>query len=254
MSEVCSVALKTHKIHFPPRLCPGPRWGSLECSPKPYSRMANATHLYTFPPRRLQRLDLGVFATSKSVPNFYHGFMVTLVMPQTIQITVVGKIKLWFDLNHDLRLVVIRFRPQQIRFDRLRLIWVFEIWDLLSQIWDLKSKDLRCGLGIWFGICPPLTVILQNLRKHKLQVNYFIYFLLTWCYRVCLLFGGVEVRASDLWWRGQGYFNPSVLRLGLSIGKTHYRVREPTAAWQCVDICQHRSLWAKTAALEWCPS
>jgi len=27
----------------------------------------------------------------------------------------------------------------------------FEIWDLPSQIWDLKSKDLRFGVGdsIW---------------------------------------------------------------------------------------------------------
>jgi len=34
------------------------------------------------------------------------------------------------------------------RFD---LIWVFAIWDLPSQIWDLKSKDLRFGVGdsIW---------------------------------------------------------------------------------------------------------
>jgi len=29
--------------------------------------------------------------------------------------------------------------------------------------------------------------------------------------------------------------------LGLLTCKTHYRVREPTAAWQCVDIRQHRS-------------
>jgi len=36
---------------------------------------------------------------------------------------------------------------------------------------------------------------------------------------------------------------PSVLRccwLGLLTCKTHYRVREPTAAWQFVDIRQHR--------------
>jgi len=37
---------------------------------------------------------------------------------------------------------------------------------------------------------------------------------------------------------------PSVLWccwLGLLTCKTHYRVGEPTAAWQFVDICQHRS-------------
>jgi len=39
-------------------------------------------------------------------------------------------------------------------------------------------------------------------------------------------------------------FAPSVLWccwLGLLTCKTHYRVGEPTAAWQYVDICQHRS-------------
>ena len=29
--------------------------------------------------------------------------------------------------------------------------------------------------------------------------------------------------------------------LGFLTGKTQYRVREPTAAWQFVDICEHRS-------------
>ena len=38
------------------------------------------TPLHTFPLRRLRLLDLGVFAASKSVPNFHHRFMVTLLI------------------------------------------------------------------------------------------------------------------------------------------------------------------------------
>jgi len=47
------------------------------------------------------------------------------------------------------------------------------------------------------------------------------------------------------WTRGAAHrHTPSVLWccwLGLLTGKTHYRVGEPTAAWQFVDIRQHRS-------------
>jgi len=43
LSEMHSGELKMHKIHFRPRLWPGPRWGSLGFSPlphRPHSRMA----------------------------------------------------------------------------------------------------------------------------------------------------------------------------------------------------------------------
>ena len=36
-----------------------------------------------------------------------------------VQMTVVGKIKSWFDVNHGLGHIAIRWKPQKIRFDRL---------------------------------------------------------------------------------------------------------------------------------------
>jgi len=75
--EMCSVELKTHQIHFRLGICLGPRCGSLERSPRPLNRMGRGYPPY-IPPQRLRWLDLGVFATSKSVQNFYHRFMVTL--------------------------------------------------------------------------------------------------------------------------------------------------------------------------------
>jgi len=53
---------------------------------------------------------------------------------------VVGKIKSRFDLNRDFRHIVIRFRPQKIRFDCLRL----EIW------FDLLFLEIRFG-SKWCG-------------------------------------------------------------------------------------------------------
>ena len=52
----------------------------------------------------------------------------------------VGKIKSRFDLNRNLRHIVIRFKPQKIRFDCLRL----EIW------FDLLFLQIRFGPK-WFG-------------------------------------------------------------------------------------------------------
>ena len=54
--------------------------------------------------------------------------------------SVVGKIKSQFDLNHDLMHIVIRFRPQKIRFEYLRL----EIW------FDLLFLEIRFG-SKWSG-------------------------------------------------------------------------------------------------------
>jgi len=54
-------------------------------------------------------------------------------------------------------------------------------------------------------------------------------------------------------------FLPSVLWccwLGLLTGKTHYRVGEPTAAWQFVDIHPHRSFdngWQYVSCKQWQP-
>jgi len=57
-------------------LRPGSLWGILRCSLRPPSRMGRAmSPPHTSPPRHLQSLDLGIL---KSVPNFYHSFMVTL--------------------------------------------------------------------------------------------------------------------------------------------------------------------------------
>jgi len=53
---------------------------------------------------------------------------------------VVGKIKSRFDLNRDFRHIVIRFKPQKIRFDCLRL----EIW------FDLLFLEIQFGPK-WFG-------------------------------------------------------------------------------------------------------
>jgi len=73
MSEVRSVELKTHQIHFQTErtgLRPGSRWGSFYDAPRPASQIERGIPLpHTFPPGRFRRLDLGVFAASKSVPN-----------------------------------------------------------------------------------------------------------------------------------------------------------------------------------------
>ena len=63
---------KTHQIHFRPGLRPGPRWRNLLRSLRLPSRMGRAMPL---PPWCLCRLDLGIVATSKSVPNFHHGLI-----------------------------------------------------------------------------------------------------------------------------------------------------------------------------------
>jgi len=60
-----------------------------------------------------------------------------------------------------------------------------------------------------------------------------------WCHNVSHCHN--TIHSTGVKWQ---IVTPSVLRccwLGLLTCKTHYRVREPTAAWQCVDICQHRS-------------
>jgi len=79
LSEMRSLALKTHQIHFRPGLHPGPRWRNLWCSPDLLVGWGRRCPLLI--PLSSTRLDLGVVATSKSVPNFYHRFMVTLVKP-----------------------------------------------------------------------------------------------------------------------------------------------------------------------------
>jgi len=66
-----------HRIHFWSGLCPRPRWRSLRRSIRPLRMGRAMPPPHTSPPRCLWRLDLGVL---KSVPNFYHGFMVILHM------------------------------------------------------------------------------------------------------------------------------------------------------------------------------
>ena len=73
LSEMRSVELKMHQIHFWPGLHPGPCWRSLQRSPRPPSWMGRAMPCPHNSP--FQRLNLGIL---KSVPNFYHRFMVTL--------------------------------------------------------------------------------------------------------------------------------------------------------------------------------
>jgi len=62
-------------------------------------------------------------------------FCICRAKDNEVAISVVGKIKSWFDLNHDFRHIVIRFRPKNIRFDRLRL----DIW------FDLLLLEIQLG-------------------------------------------------------------------------------------------------------------
>jgi len=79
---MCSVELKTHKIHFPPELHPGPHWGCLGRSPMDPivgwrgDRDGDTPRLSPSTPSI--GISTSAFAASKSVPNFCHRFMVTL--------------------------------------------------------------------------------------------------------------------------------------------------------------------------------
>jgi len=71
LSEMCSVELKMHKIHFRPGLRPGSLWGNLGRSPIDpivgwWGDKEGDTPPCTLPP---WRLDLGIFAASKC-PEF----------------------------------------------------------------------------------------------------------------------------------------------------------------------------------------
>ena len=66
---------------FPAWALPRTPLGDLTCSPRSYSRMARVGRGIPHIPFHIDAVDFGVFASSKSVPNFYHRLMVTLVVP-----------------------------------------------------------------------------------------------------------------------------------------------------------------------------
>jgi len=71
LSEMRSVELKRHKIYFRPWGTPLGELRPLTIDPMVGWR-GDIISPIPFPPRHFRRLYLGVFAVSKSVPNFYH--------------------------------------------------------------------------------------------------------------------------------------------------------------------------------------